>query len=477
MREWLSCFFANAQGTTLTLKGQIFSRSDCEKLGGGSEKTIFKLKGQNQCFFIPNKWRSEEEWDKKIKQEKSKLDQISSIGLKTQQFEVVPLEIKQPGKPAYTINVLLAKDFKSLCEEESIVIYNYKSTEKIIGQAPNFVAMREQFKIAAFVQEMFKKIINEFALAMTFLLPIGALQSNDDSEHFCFEVSENKPPVARYMFWDVVSDFGGLELPVIPTLDNLKAGYRDDLSNRSKRGSQHGLLLLANAVACAIYEMNCSQIPEGDLTFVREVENDILPALNNDTFLNQALDQARIVGSKFLDEFLGQIEQTSNAIDNGDLPLEFFIHLMRSAITTANVTLVQRVARLHTNLTDVSQKSIIDIMDFAKKYNNQPVNEYLETHFAAEKLRQDLEKLKSKFLSAYDKQFAADQSAWCGLYSFFATSYVNREGSLKELVRHAQGHSAKGSGARSRMVMRELGWLNENNEISGDLSSVSPQLG
>lgn len=220
MEEWLEIFSQINEGISLTLNGKTYNKSDCVKLGEGHEKRVYKIKGTNQCFFIPNSLMDEEYWDRLIGEEKLLLDYMTNLGLKTQRFEIVSLEINAPGKPPQAIKVLLTKDFNSLCEEESIVIHNPKGDlEKNSGNIPDFLAMRKKFKDPTFSQKMLGKMIIEYAVSLTFSLPISSVGQNDDSEHYCFELPKDsdEPPLAHYMFWDVVNDFSP-RLPIVPTL-------------------------------------------------------------------------------------------------------------------------------------------------------------------------------------------------------------------------------------------------------------------
>lgn len=336
------------------------------RVGGGSEKNVYKLPGQDQCFFIPHKWSSEENWNALIQCEKMLLDQMSELGLKTQRFEIVRLEISEPEKPSYTVNVLLTKDFESLCQEESLAIYNVKGDTKVIGKAPNFVAMQEQFKAKDFVQKMFEKIIVEYALGITFGLPISILNSVDDSEHYCFELSKDpsRPPLVRYMFWDVVSDFSGVQLPLVPTLSGLKAG--------SKKGKGvQGLSFLANQVACAMLEMNRTRIKDS-WGFVGSVQDSITVALNDDDFLNQALIQARQKSIHFLKQLLLGIQKVDKPLES-----EQFVELMKSVISTSDLGLVTQCFQLP-QAEGLPNKAIFELLEFARKYESQSVVNYLE---------------------------------------------------------------------------------------------------
>ncbi|WP_392537439.1 hypothetical protein [Legionella sp. 227] len=455
MREWLKLFYTQNHNITLTINGKTFKKTDCERIGGGSEKHVYKIKGTNQCFFIPNKgWGN---WDAKIQAEKLLLDQITDLGLKTQRFEIVPIEIHEPGKSTYTINVLVTKDFTSLCQEESIVIYNAKGDQKVIGTPPDIITLKERLKDKSFALKMVENIINEYATAFTFSLPISILSYIDDSEHFYFKLppeQSTEPPVIGFMFWDVVSDFSGTSLPYVPTLEELKSGTRNksDLFYSPLRG----LKFLANNIACTMYEMSSKK--EDGFDFVREVEEDLIPVLNNDETLKIALTQAKRKGIILFTRFLDELTN----IENKNIVPAGFVELMKSALSLEEPDLLQRAFRIYPNPIDLPQEHIDQIMAEAKKYGN-PINiDFLNSHLV-------VERLKSNFMQKYNAKLTSDKKAWCGLYSFFATSYVKNDMSLQELVDHAQGHSKQGTGKRSQEIMKSMGWLNEDNEVCGEI--------
>ncbi|MCW8443001.1 hypothetical protein OQJ05_02915 [Fluoribacter gormanii] len=501
MKDWLKLFFAKNDAILLTLNGKTFKKSDCQWLGGGAEKDVYQIKGTNQCFFIPHRidrevvWgekihTSEDFWNSKIEGEKFLLDQISALGLKTQRFEILPLKIEDPGKSTYTLNVLVTKDFNSLCEEESLVIYNRKGEQTIIGNPPNFFAMKEQFKEKYFAQKVIKKIITEYAIAFTFTLPTSILYVLDDSEHFCFELPKDatEPPVARYMFWDVLSDFHGVGIPIVPTLNELKFGSREEHPNSSSQAPLQGLINLAYQVASPIVKMSSPQIADFN---VDSLAVDLLTALNDDDILNEALVHARKLASKFINNLLKENEH--NKIDNED-----FILLMQSVISIGEFDLFLRAFQVFEHPADMPQEDVDKIIAIAKKYKAQPIIDYLNIHLveekanreaernirlaqekakneaekveAEEKHRKESEQLKNDFLQCYDEKLTDDKSAWCGIYSFFAKSYVNKNMSLKQLVEHAQGRSMHGNGKRSKEIMKTMGWLDENNEITDKIS-------
>ncbi|WP_454781787.1 hypothetical protein [Legionella sp. WA2022007384] len=502
MKDWLKLFFAQKDGILLTLNGKTFRKSDCQWLGGGSEKNVYQIKGTNQCFFIPNKFdkeiiyegkiiSSEDFWNSKIQKEQSLLDQISALGLKTQRFEILPLKIEDPGKATYSLNVLVTKDFNSLCKEESIVIYNRKGEQKVIGSPPQFITMKEQFKEKQFAQKMLKKIITEYAVAFTFSLPISILHPVDDSEHFCFELPKDatEPPVARYIFWDVVSDFYGADIPIVPTLKELKQGSMGEKPCTFSKNPLQGLIDLTYQIASPLLEM-CP--PKMETISVDSLAADLLAALNEDDILNEALAHARKLASKFITNLLNEAEH--NKIDN-----EAFVILMHSVISIGEFDLFLRAFQVLENPADMPQEDVDNIISIAQIYKVQPIIDYLHIHLVQEKANREAERnillaqekpdreaakvkeaekrhkeselLKNDFLQHYEQKLFQDKSAWCGIYSFFAKSYVNKDLSLDELVEHAQGRSKHGNGKRSKEIMQSMGWLDENNQVTDKISS------
>ncbi|ASQ46864.1 hypothetical protein [Legionella clemsonensis] len=474
MREWLRHFFYD-RDSTLVIKGKTYQFSDWQRIGGGSEKHVYKVKGKDFCFFIPHKYSSEEDWNYRIKLEKDILDEMTALGLKTQQFELVDLKINSPNAPSsYTIKALLTKDFHTLCQNEALVIYNHKGDKRICGEAPDFMAIRAKFKEKDYVQEMFKKIIKEYAIAYTFSLPITALQSTDDSEHICFELSSTVP-VVRYMFWDVVADTKTFPfIPLVPSLDELRKGPPRSYSNREN----YSLHCLANTVACSILEIIYSspgEKPSDSFAFVKELEKDILNAIDDQVLLNEALEHAREQAANYLPQLL-------NKINLANVNNENFTKLLVGAISTNNLELVQRYyeSRPREQLTE---RLIDTILHASNQGRNSDIIQFLHNKLGPEKavfvedrrkieVQEKVSQIKHTFFSQYNKQLSADKRAWCGLYSVFAKSYVKPEASLHELFKHAQGLSKEGSGKRSQFVMKQLGWLDKNNQITRDLASV-----
>ncbi|KTD50752.1 Uncharacterised protein [Legionella quateirensis] len=485
MQEWLRLFYQKIEGTTLTINGTIYKLTDCKRIGGGSEKHVYQLKDDALCFFIPHKYRSEEHWNQKIQFEKLILDEISQLGLKTQQFELVSIEIRVPGEQPRAINGLLTKDFKSLCNDESIVIHDSKGSQRVTGTPPDFHSMRGRFKDKEFVQHMFKKIIKEYAVAYTFSLPINILQTNDDSQHIIFELPQNsnEPPVVRYMFWDVVSDVA--TFPFIfraPTLNELKEGPG---KHRWGKKGIAALYHLANTVACTILEMYNHEIDDS-FSFVGELQSDILLAIDDDVFLNDALEHAQSLAVPFFNKLFVEFKKEEVILDTG-----MFHSLMLMAISSSNLDIIEQCYQLRPQNSLLPEEHIDSMLDVSIKYGNQAVVEFLNSKLGAEKNTYEKakqlaieeqekkvkrEQLKETFLKQYNKQLVSDKSLYCGIYSFFVKSYVTNDMDLSEIVKHAQGLSKEGTGMRSKLVMKQLGWLDVNNNVTGELSSVIAKI-
>lgn len=268
--------------------------------------------------------------------------------------------------------MLLTKDFETLAKEESIVIYNGKGHQKVTGTRPPFYVLKDRFKDPAFVQQMLKKIINEYAIAMTFSLPISPIMSLDDSEHYCFELpppDSKELPVARYMFWDVVGDFSGVGLPLVPTLEQLKSGYDKNTYFRP-------IDTLANGVAVAIVEIAREEIKKEGVTgsdYYSETLKDIKLALNDDNFLNKALVCARQEAVNFLKEQLREPEVKTFILQNNKAFLKFIL----SAISTADLDLVKHILELHPNPSAFIKEHFKIILESATQYKHQTIIDYL----------------------------------------------------------------------------------------------------
>ena len=375
MKDWLTRFYSQNQDITLTLNGQTFDRTDCKRLGGGSEKHVYQIPGQPQCFFIPNKWSSEKNWDYKIRSEKFLLDQIEDLGLKTQRFQILPLVISEPGQPDLTINVLMTKDLQSLCQEESLIIYNPKGApDHIIGLPFEEKDIKSKLTDIGYAQQMLQTIIKEYALAVAFSLPThvtSATFSLDDSEHLSFELpkDQGQPPIVRYMFWDVVSDFDGLDLPMVPTLSKLKSVKDKDHILYSEF---YGINSLANFIACAISLMNEVYGLE-TFEYVSEVQESLLSALKDDEFLIQALIHARKVSVNYLYKLMDEIIEEDIVVEK-----EIYLALLVSSISTENVDILKRAFQFEPKSLILAEDERSHLYQTVKSYENQSIIELLK---------------------------------------------------------------------------------------------------
>ncbi len=385
MNEWLQLFLNKddnvelviiSENKTLTLK-----KSDFKKIGNGSEKVVYGIKNSRECFFIPSMRtakKPQNDWEELIVAEKHLLDQISELGLKTQHFEIVSLQVSQ-GTTSHTIKGLLTTNLAVLCEEESIAICTIKDKNKCIGLPPNFVAMEDKLNNQVFVQKMFKEVINEFVTCLAFSLPISQVKNVDDSEHFYFKLSQdqNEPPVLHYIFWDVANDFSGIKFPVVPTLDFLKANtkYGDSL-----------LKYFANQVAGAMVAMNLEDIDD-DVVFVQDTEAKILKSINNDEFLNSALNYVREKSFDYLNKYLTDRENNKNIYE---IKNDTFVSLIESAISIGNLDLVKRSFAMYKNPSDLSNDAITKITTTAKQYGNQNIMDYLNNKLDQQYAEKDI---------------------------------------------------------------------------------------
>lgn len=473
MYKWYERFRYNKK-YRLKIGDKIYQASDLKHIASGSEKHVWKIINEKTCFLIPNKCNGEKEWNYKIGEEKNRCDQLAKLGMKAQRYEIIPLEIEADNEETYTLNALVTTDLNALCQDENLVICDYKSDQRVFGNVPDLHALLPRFKDKTFVQRMFAQIVQELATAVVFNLPISALQGVDDSQHICFELA-NDIPVVRYMFWDVLSDTGEATfIPnMVPTLDEFRAKSRSSLAN--------ALSSMVNLAVCAFDEVlkRTKHIsPDESLVRIRQLEKDVLAAIDEADYLNAALEHVSQQASDWVKELLNNKDFPQRIPDN-----EGFIFLLEIAISSNDINAVHQVCQRRPD-TALTEKEIDDVLAIAEKYKSAEVINDLTRFFqpddkkvfaltkkdAAKK--KNIAQLKAHFLAKYSFQLESDQNSWCGLYSFFAKSYVDKNASLEEIVKHAQGLSGKGTGERSRSVMRHLGWLDENNEIDGDLAEA-----
>ncbi|MBN9229693.1 MAG: hypothetical protein J0I93_02475 [Legionella sp.] len=468
MNEWLNLFNSDNDEIILILDGKEYKKNSCALVGQGSEKRVFQLADTEWCFFVPNNIPdSEQKWNTLIGMEKKLLDLIDSVGLKTQRFTITTLEIKGPENQTHSMNVLLTKNFSSLCKTEQICIYVPKGNE-IIGSCPKFT-------LDAFDREKMRKMIRailyEYAIALTYAIPIRAAgKSLDDMEHLYFQlpVGVDEPPTVHYMFWDVVGEFSTLSMPHVPNLTKLKSGGRDPNHPGYKNGLG-GIKSLANFIACGI-----AQFLELDALAVNKaiyaLENKIVDALDDDLLL-AAQTQARIHAKNNFQQNLRTYVETINK--NSPETTDNFVQVMNAAISMDDVNLVAQVMKeAPHDLHQLTDTQITRIAQTAQEFANDEIIGFIKINLSDKKaqlhkldrLAAQKQQLRSEFFEQYQKKLTADKMRGCRLYSFFVKSFVSNEMTLDAIVNHAKGLSNQGTGQRSNEVLKKLGWLDEHNQ-------------
>ncbi|MCS5710569.1 hypothetical protein [Candidatus Berkiella aquae] len=383
LRDFLVTF--HREDAVLTLRGKRIDKNQVKQLGFGAEKKVYGIKGSKECFFIPS--RLNENWDNLIDTEKEACDHILSVGLKAQRYEKVPLTVES-SSARYTINVLVSKNFKNIAQDDSITIHDSKSAlNKFTGKSFNFYNGKiENLRDKKWNFAIIEKILKEYAIALTFQLPIRAVQHNDDSEHLCFELSNNRPPKARYFFWDVAGDFNFSGPPIVPDLKILKSGTRNlEYKNHSnpllKRlySKNNGLELLCNQLACVFGE-NRKEFEKMGFTNPTDAalacEKALFESIPKLTFENTVTDARRHALSK-LREFIQVFKDETNKSQNNDRVLR---DLLRSAISTGNLNVVEEVVQLIDNKSRFTTDYGKALFDFAKLYPEKTIQIYLNEH-------------------------------------------------------------------------------------------------
>ena len=355
---------------TIELRGLSFTKSEFDHIAQGSEKHVYKLKQQNLCFFLPHKVAIEN-WENFIKAEKYVSDELIKLGFRAQEFQIENLTIKLSGKSPLTVPVLVCQDFTSLCADRSLVIYDPKGDTKIHGRPPVLYANKQRMKDKVFMQKMLSSAINEFAIAMTFSLPISAVKIVDDSEHFCMDTSV-EPPVIHYMFWDVASDYTP-NLPVIPTLKTLREGVNAQRFRKPIDSFANGL---AAAIAAFGFDEIKRELQEGetffekDRNFFYEVENNIKTVLDDD-FLQAAIEHARQTTIVWFKEF---ILISREQVKEDPLSEDGYKELFVSVISTSSLELLNECLAV---FGPVPQAHLEGLIELAKIYQCQAVTDRL----------------------------------------------------------------------------------------------------
>lgn len=382
MLAFMNCF--QKENALLTLKGKSFSKSECKQLGFGNQKRVYGLKNGTECFFVPSKIG--DGWDNQIQAEKGLCDQILSLGLKAQKFEIVPLTVQETAHgPSYTLNVLLTKSFNAVAEDEHLAIYNVKSSDpngKFTGDPVTIYDGKLAYlNNKQWNQQILEKIIKEYALALTYKLPIHQVTDPDDSVHFCFELQKdkNQPPKIRYMFWDVLGDFSGLELPIVPNMCTLKTGLRFKEQYGRVFDPQKGIKSLVNGIACALIET--AEVEklgfENEFESCKAIEKALLSAIT-ENMLNDALTHARQQACGFLKGARKEYIKIAREIPLAEQQRHLF-DLVCSSISTGEVECVKAALALSSNLATFLRKYGEKIYVFAKDYDDKNITNYLSS--------------------------------------------------------------------------------------------------
>lgn len=483
MSSWFSSF--KEDDSTLILNGEEYPKKDCVLLAHGSQKHVYLLKSTGLCFFIATRY-SEATWNGMVK-EKERLDYIIALGLKAQQFDTATLEIRDKQGNSHVINVLVAKSFEKLAQEEQSIIYNPKPGRMdfapvpgVIGAVPSFFAsIEEQLENMECAKHMLSRIVIEYVIAHTFSVP-GVAYYADDAVHYSFDLSAtsdlNPSPIIHYMFWDINSD--SAELPHLPTLAQLK--------NKEK------LREFANQIAIAICSVIEAQEKQHDKpwpfhyfnTHRENISGLILTSLKDSMLLKEALKIAKERAQNHLCE-LTKNPNFKNKVQNNK---QIFLKLINSAISINDLTFLKECLDLdfnHTILTARDIENIIAQMDPKHSMMNhmkgvediyRQTEEHLKRQAQEEAARIEAEKqarlktkethLKTQFVEAYNTQLKIDQDKGFGLYGFFCHDYKPETRSLHDIVHHAQTGKPE---QRSRIVMENLKWLDKSGQMTGEL--------
>lgn len=363
MRAFLKCF--SEQDVIITLADKTFSKADCELLGEGSQKRVYSLRGEKDCFIIPNGFKSG--WEFAIRTEKRLCDDILQLGLRAQAYEIKPLRIqRRSGGIAYTIPVMVTRDLSALVRDEGISIYNPKGERnKHLGRLSLYQSSSENLASKTWNLALIENNIKEYALALAYKLPIHQVTSPDDSLHLYVKSDENGRPHIHYFFWDVLGDFGGLTLPRVPTLATLKKGLH------SFSEEVDGLKTFVNNIACAMSneEMVALGFMDGEYvdTFaaVRAIETALMSVLTDDV-LTQAIGAAREHAIIHLTQKFNALASDITSVSEHDK-----VQLVCSAISTDNLNCVQAAMRLVGS--NVVQDNQAEILRVAEYYNHADI--------------------------------------------------------------------------------------------------------
>lgn len=388
MKHFFNCF--SQKDAVITLQGKKIEKSSLELLGFGAEKYVYGIPGDKRCMLIS---RKEDAPDARLKEEKKLCDEILSLGIKAQSYEFSEIAVQsKSGGPSYKAPVLLAKKFSELAKEESFTLFQTDmniSEQRRIGKPIKFYnGDKKKLNSAAWNRGLLSKIIAEYAVGLTFRLPIPQVDSwIDDSVHFIFETpkTHTKPPIARYMFWDVMADFSGISMPSVPTLSVLKSGL-----NR-REDPMEGIKLLINGLATVIID-NIDEMKQLGLTkdsslkesfeSAKKIESILLKAITED-MLEKALSHAREIAKQEFSKQLKKLDQCLKTEEFRTLELsdkhKIMTTFLQAAISCADMQCVKDVLSRVPMIDEFSKTHRQGALNFAKKYNTPGIYELLSS--------------------------------------------------------------------------------------------------
>lgn len=394
MKDFFDCF--RKSDAVITLQGKKIKRSELELLGSGSEKSVYGIKNDERCIILS---KSPIQPEARLNLEKQLCDDIIALGIKAQKYENATISVQSASAGSvHSVPVLITKKFSALAQSESLTVFHNKTMrpdQRCIGKQVDFYNKdRKNFESIAWNQKIIEKILNEYAIGLTFSLPIHQVSTSiDDSEHLVFEHAKkpNTPPVARYMFWDVVGDFAGIKLPMVPTLQVLKSGlvHHKWLQEGHQRfyNPMAGLEMLVNGVACIILQNRDEMRKLGlagekfdEFKVSKAIEDKLLKAIS-EKMLATALSNARKSAIKKLHTALKEVAALSADKDFKSASLEekhrFMRKMVLSAISCSDLQAVKTALSHTTQLNEFSKRYRDEILKFAKEYNNKEIIEYL----------------------------------------------------------------------------------------------------
>lgn len=177
----------------------------------GTSKELY-LFGDDVCF-LPI-WMTSENWERVIKEETEVSDEVTTLGLKAQNYTVATLSINDSKDPDlyYSIPVLKAKSFFTLAEEQNITIIDTKGT--CYGKPISFYNKnKDNLKNLEWHKKMLQSLMDEFALGLSYNAP--CLDSDSRNFYVSHPSDPQAPPTLHLFLYDLGKAVTPLTLPVL----------------------------------------------------------------------------------------------------------------------------------------------------------------------------------------------------------------------------------------------------------------------